>query len=299
MNNVKDKILIIDDTLLNITILNDILCPDYEVLYSQSGKRGLEIALSEKPSLILLDIIMPEIDGYEICRKIKKNPVTSEIPVIFVTSLDEESDEERGLEAGAIDYVSKPFSSMVVKLRIKNHIELKKHRDMLEKLSTLDGLTGIPNRRQFNLFLEHEWRSAIRTRLPISIVMADIDYFKSFNDNYGHLAGDECLKKVAKALFRVMKRGTDLVARYGGEEFAIVLPGTDINGALLLAEELRESVEKLKIVHEYSKSSNHITVSVGVSSIVPSPRDLPEMLINMSDKMLYTAKENGRNQVKC
>jgi diguanylate cyclase (GGDEF)-like protein len=298
MSELKDRILIIDDSILNIKMLSDILSEDYEVLYAQSPEDGLKIAIEEKPSLILLDIIMPKIDGYEICRRIKKDSSIGEIPVIFITSLNEEREEQKGLEMGAIDYIHKPFSTAVVKLRVKNHLELKRHRDMLEKLSFIDGLTGIPNRRQFNLFLEHEWHSAMRAHSPISLIMIDIDFFKLFNDNYGHIAGDECLIKVAGALNKVKRRTTDLVARYGGEEFVCILPCTDIDGAYLIAEKLKESIDGLGILHEYSEISRNVTVSIGVSTLIPMKEDTPEKLIHMADKLLYEAKRNGRNQIK-
>ncbi|NTV89219.1 MAG: diguanylate cyclase, partial [Clostridiales bacterium] len=284
----KDKILIIDDTLLNISILADILSPDYEILYTQSGEKGLEMVMTEKPELVLLDIIMPGMDGYEVCRRLKEDPVTVDIPVIYVTALDEEHDEEKGLEAGAIDYIAKPFSSAIVKLRVKNHLELKKHRDRLELLSYMDGLTGIPNRREFDLFLEQEWNSSIRTRLPVALLMIDIDYFKQYNDNYGHLAGDDCLRQVAQALRGCLSRSTDIVARYGGEEFACILPRTNVGGAVIIAERLRECVENLGIRHDYSNAGRCVTVSVGVSIAVPSVGEEPERLVLKADRMLYS-----------
>ncbi|MCX7708992.1 MAG: diguanylate cyclase [Clostridia bacterium] len=297
MENAKDKVLIIDDSQLNINIITDILKSDYEILSAHSAMEGLHKAIAEHPSLILLDIIMPVMDGYEVCRRIKENPVTREIPVIFVTSMDEENDEAKGLELGAIDYITKPFSIPIVKIRVKNQLELKRHRDLLERLSSLDGLTGIPNRRQFDFFLEHEWQNAIRTQLPISLIMMDIDFFKAFNDNYGHLSGDDCLKKVAKALENTNRRSTDLVARYGGEEFACVLPRTDLGGALLVANRFKEVVESLSIKHAFSSVVDHITLSIGVNSVVPEYGATSAEFIKNVDALLYTAKRNGRNRV--
>jgi diguanylate cyclase (GGDEF)-like protein len=297
--DIMQKILIVDDVPANIKVLIDALKNlDYEILVATSGAIALKIATSENPDLILLDVMMPEMDGYEVCIKLKTHAATKKIPVIFITSRGEEECETKGLKHGAVDYIIKPISPPIVQARVKTHLELKRQRDILENLSNLDGLTGIPNRRRFDEFFEQEWQLARRGCFPLSLIMIDIDYFKLFNDNYGHLAGDDCLKQVAQALAKTIERKTDLLARYGGEEFICILPLTDGKGAVVVANKLRESVLSLDIRHAYSATADHITISQGVATQVPSKHTKPIMLIEAADKALYQAKACGRNQVK-
>ena len=293
------KILIVDDVPSNIKVLIQALKnPEYDILAATNGPDALAIAVSERPDLILLDIMMPKMDGYEVCAELKKNKKTEQIPIIFVTVKDEDKDEARGLDLGAVDYITKPIRAPIVKARIKNHLELKRQRDLLEKLSSVDGLTGIPNRRRFNEFLDLEWRRTLRTRSSLSIIMMDIDYFKLFNDYYGHAAGDECLRKVAQTVVNSIKRITDLVARYGGEEFISVLPLVEMDDAITIAKRVQLSVVALKIPHVLSSVSEYVTMSLGVATTVPSLDITPGSLIKAADKALYEAKAAGRNQVK-
>lgn len=293
------KILIVDDVPINIRILIEILkIPDYEIFAATSGKAALELAVAENPDLILLDIMMPHIDGYEVCKKLKSNSDTKHIPIIFVTAMGEEDDETRGLELGAVDYITKPVNPPIVKARVKNHLELKRNRDILEALSVTDGLTGIANRRRFDEFLNYEWVRAKRAESCISLIMMDIDFFKLFNDNYGHLEGDNCLKQVAEALKKTVKRATDLVARYGGEEFSCILPLTGEKGALRLAHEMQNSVGGLRISHNYSSAAPYITLSMGVAVTIPDLNLPPETLTKAADQALFEAKKCGRNQIK-
>ncbi|MCP4695901.1 MAG: diguanylate cyclase [Gammaproteobacteria bacterium] len=294
----KHRVLIVDDERFNINVLGSMLAEKYEINVALEGGQALKRALSHpRPDLILLDIRMPGMNGYEVCENLKKNPQTKDIPVIFITAMTDEQDEKKGLELGAVDYIAKPFRPSIVMARIKNHLELKRHRDLLDQLSSLDGLTGIPNRRKFDEFLDYEWHRALRTGLPLSLGLLDIDYFKNFNDRYGHVAGDDCLKKVGKTLENSLKRTTDLAARYGGEEFACVLPETDLQGAMYIARELHAKINALAIPHELSVAAPHITVSMGVTTQIPSPSDSPAALIKEADKRLYQAKEAGRNRV--
>ena len=188
---------------------------------------------------------------------------------------------------GAIDYITKPFSPDLVLLRVKNHMKFKQMSDRFRDMATMDGLTGIANRRRFDLFLEQEWSRSMRAQAPLSLILMDIDFFKPFNDNYGHAEGDECLKKVAQALASCMTRTTDLVARYGGEEFVCVLPETDATGAVKLGEELRKSVSDLKYPHEHSKANDHVTISLGAITVIPELDKKLEDLIPSADKNLY------------
>lgn len=294
------KILIVDDVPANIKVLIQALKnPEYDILAATNGSEALATASLEQPDLILLDIMMPQMDGYEVCAELKKNKNTQQIPIIFVTVKDEDEDETRGLDLGAVDYLTKPIRTPIVKARVRNHLELKRQRDLLKKLSLIDGLTSIPNRRSFDEFLDFEWKRALRTKTPISIIMMDIDYFKLYNDYYKHTAGDECLKKVAHTLSNSIKRKTDLVARYGGEEFVCALPFVEIDDAVNIAENMRQNVMNLKISHApLSSVSEYVTMSFGVATTIPNLYITPEKVIETADKALYEAKAAGRNQVK-
>lgn len=295
----KPKILIVDDIPSNIKILIDTLKnQDYEILATTAGITALNIATAEIPDLILLDITMPNMDGYEVCVRLKANVLTRHIPVIFITARDEEEEEARGFELGAVDYISKPIKPAVTRARVKTHLELKKQRDILENLSNLDGLTGIPNRRRFDEMLEQEWQHAIRSHLPLSLIMIDIDYFKRFNDHYGHSAGDVCLKQVAQTLATAIERKTDFIARYGGEEFVCILPMTDAKGTFVIAKKLQRSIFFLNIPHVDSLVADRITISQGIATIFPTSVINHKTLMEVVDKALYQAKAAGRNQIK-
>jgi diguanylate cyclase (GGDEF)-like protein len=296
----KKVVLIVDDQPANIHALGKLIKDDYQVLAATSGSKALEIANSqEQPDLILLDIMMPQMDGYEVCRRLKASEYTHSIPVIFVTARDTTEDEEKGFSLGAVDYISKPFRPTIARARIKNHMNLKIKTDMLEKLSMLDGLTDVPNRRFFEESLAREWARAERNGLPLSLVMLDIDDFKLYNDNYGHGAGDECLQRVARILKNSLVRPMDLLARYGGEEFVALLPETDAPGAMHVAREMNSAVQKSGIRHEYSRVSSVVTVSVGVATHSESaPPKSPDQLQKAADLALYRAKDMGRNQVQ-
>ncbi|MBA3036302.1 MAG: diguanylate cyclase [Desulfobacterium sp.] len=299
LNVSKKTILIVDDMPINIQVLARGLNSDYHIKIATDGEKAIEIGMSENPpDLILLDIMMPGMDGYEVCHTLKKNPKTHNIPIIFVTAKGEVEDETKGLELGAADYIIKPFHMPIVKARVNTHIDLKRKSDMLEIMLDMDALTGIANRRHFDKMLGSEWNRAKRSGLPVSLIILDIDYFKKFNDNYGHPAGDVCLKLVAQTLNKCVRRSGEIVARYGGEEFAVILPSVNHNDALKLAEKLRSHIESLKIIHAYSNIADCITISLGAATTVPKDGLEPAELINTADKMLYEAKNHGRNQLK-
>lgn len=298
-DNRKPMILIVDDVPINIQVLTQSLKDPYHVKVATTGAKALEIAVSETPpDLILLDIIMPGMDGYEICRRLKSEDRTRSIPVIFITVQDRVEHEMAGLELGAVDYITKPFELPIVQARVRTHLELKRKTDMLEELAFMDGLTSIGNRRRFDETLPREWRRCGRKRLPVSLVMMDVDSFKPFNDHYGHAPGDECLRQVARTLERALLRGGDLVIRYGGEEFVAVLPETDPEGALCVAERMRLAVEQLAILHEFSRTDDVVTLSFGVATVIPSKEGSPSELIEAADEMVYAAKEAGGNQCR-
>lgn len=293
----KPFILIVDDTPLNIQVLAEMLRQDYRVKVAASGQAAFDvIAKQGLPDLILLDIMMPLMDGYEVCRRLKSKPSTSGIPVIFVTAKTDRVDEEYGLRLGAVDYIAKPFHLPIVAARVQNQVNLKLKTDLLESLAMLDGLTNIANRRRFDEAFDAELRRARRAGRTVALIMADIDYFKRYNDHYGHGAGDNCLKKTAGALSNASNRPGDLLARYGGEEFIVLLPETDNQGARMIAERLRSAVEHLKIPHEKSDASSCVTISLGYACAVPND-DKGAELLKKADQMLYQAKESGRNRV--
>lgn len=294
----QHSVLIVDDMTSNIQVLANALQDEYRIKVATSGQKAIDIASSDNPpDLVLLDIMMPEMDGYEVCRELKSNSKTSSIPVIFVTSLNEVDEEERGLNLGAVDYITKPFHLPIVKARVRNHLSLKLKTDLLEELSHIDGLTHIANRRHFDEFMSKELRRTQRSPQSTSVIMIDVDFFKAYNDNYGHGLGDECLVQVARAMRQVIKRPNDLLARYGGEEFAVILPETPTEGALQVANELHQAVSDLNIKHEYSSVTDHVTISVGVATSILADEDQAQALLKRADNALYQAKRQGRNQV--
>ena len=291
------KVLLVDDVPLNLAFaaaeIEDLCVP----LLAGSGEQALRMALGERPELILLDVHMPLMDGFEVCRRLKQNPLTADIAVIFLTALDEETDEEFGLNLGAIDYIAKPFSPAILRARVRNHLLAQKQRLQLQRLTQLDGLTGIANRRRFDQALALQWQRLAELAQPLGLLMVDVDGFKAYNDYYGHLAGDEVLRGVAETLEGHMRRHDDLAARYGGEEFACILPATDLEQAAEVAEAIREAVVDLCIPHAGSPVSAWVSVSIGCASVVPAGESTPRELLAAADDRLYRAKSEGRNRV--
>ena len=292
-------ILIVDDIPDNIRLLGAILQPNYQLLIANNGKEAITLAQEKSPDLILLDVMMPEMNGYEVCQRLRDTPGTRDIPIIFVTAMDQIEDEVMGLEIGAIDYLTKPVHPLITRLRVKNQLELKRYRDHLLEMSRVDGLTGIANRRRLDEYLEQEWRRSTRGGSPLSLVMMDIDFFKRFNDHYGHQGGDECLQRVARCLQGCVVRSVDLIARYGGEEFACLLPETGHGGTELMGEKLRQAVTGLGIPHAKSSVVDIVTLSLGAATLVPEPGMASSELIKIADENLYAAKNQGRNRLIC
>ncbi|UKJ73657.1 diguanylate cyclase [Azospirillum brasilense] len=297
MTDARSKILVVDDIPSNVHVLSRILKDEHDIYFATDGAKALELAQSRLPDLVLLDIMMPGMDGYEVCSRLKSDPITRDIPVIFISAKSEVEDETYGLEVGAIDFISKPISPPIVKARVRNHLLLKRQTDLLRTLSFADGLTGIANRRRFDEVLLREWRRCGRVQLPLSLIMLDVDQFKPYNDHYGHQAGDECLRAVAQLLAEQMMRPGDLIARYGGEEFVCLLPETDEDGAVQVAERLRETVADRRLPHAVSHVADHVTISLGVATARPMLDDTPERLTQLADGLLYEAKRAGRNRV--
>ena len=305
----RQKILIIDDTPANISVLNEMLQDEYDIFFATSGAEGLKIAGVLAPDLILLDIMMPGMDGYQVCRKLKAEEQTSRIPVIFVTAAVGPEEEARGLECGAVDDVTKPISPPVVAIRVRNHLELTRRSRMLEALSEelarknrqlqllarMDGLTGLANRRFLDETLDAEVRRAQRCGTPLSLIMCDIDYFKRYNDRYGHQAGDDALRRIGTLLQRLFQRGSDFPCRYGGEEFAVILPETGAEQATHLAEHLRSSMCVEALPHAFSDVAACVTLSVGVVSAPATEGRTAQWFLSQADAALYRSKDEGRN----
>lgn len=291
------RILIVDDDQASIELIANLFRGDYEVLFALTGEKGLALAASAAPDLILLDLMLPDIDGFGVCTRLKADPLTRAIPVLFITGRDDSAAETHGLELGAVDYIAKPINPLVLKMRVHNQVELKQARDRLAELATTDGLTGIANRRRFDEVLTREHARHARAGDALGLIMLDIDHFKGFNDTYGHVLGDDCLRRVAQTLERRLKRGTDLLARYGGEEFVCLLADAPPAEAIFaLAEELRATVAALAIPHRSSPVADHVTISVGAITACCEPGGAPSRLVSHADEQLYRAKSMGRNR---
>ncbi|SHJ25505.1 diguanylate cyclase domain-containing protein [Halodesulfovibrio aestuarii] len=319
------KVLIVDDRPENLLTLESLLeQPGIEVVRANSGEEALGHMLDHDFALILLDVQMPGMDGYEVAELMRGNRKTKHIPIIFVTAEGKgKAQVFKGYESGAVDYLFKPLDAHIFKSKVGVFIDLFHHKVALEQksleldqklveleelqqqleqtneqlllLSITDGLTGLLNKRQFNANFSHEWKRAYRNKSPLSLIVIDIDYFKAYNDTYGHTKGDECLVQVAQALADTVKRDVDRTARVGGEEFAIILPDTELAGAQHVAERVRDNVELLAIQHKGSPVSEHVTVSVGAASIIPTQKEDTLSLIKAADAALYKAKGDGRN----
>jgi len=291
-------VLAVDDVPANLDVLVEHLHQeDIELTVALSGEEGLELARSLRPDLILLDVMMPGMDGFEVCRRLKSEPELKDIPVLFLTAVDEEVEIERGFALGAVDYVHKPFSLPILKARMRNHLALKRKSDELAQLACTDGLTGVANRRHFDLSFDAEWLRAQRHRQSLSLVVIDVDHFKRFNDHYGHGEGDTCLKQVAQALCGCIRRPGDLLARYGGEEFVALLPDTGAEAARAMAEKMWRSVAALAIVHAGNPPDGRVSISLGVATATPQPDATAAALLAKADERLYQAKAAGRNRI--
>ncbi len=289
------RILVVDDQPINIQVINQILGGSFQLRFAKSGQEALDICLSDPPDLILMDVIMPNLDGLTTCKIIKNTPNISDIPVVFITSLQKAEEENACWQAGGIDYMTKPVNPLPLTNRVNAHLTQKFQADLLKKLAYLDGLTGVYNRRYLDDYLARQTSQAKRTNHAISLLMIDIDYFKQFNDEYGHLVADDQLKLTAFTLKESLHRPTDITARYGGEEFICVLPDTGAEGAKQVAERILRHIRALEIPHKLSPHK-YLTVSVGTASI-EAKQNYNTDLTALADKNLYKAKNTGRNKV--
>lgn len=300
----KPRLLLVDDQPINIQVMYQIFAADFQVFMATSGAQALAICKDRPPDLVLLDVVMPDMDGFEVCSLLQADEATRNIPVIFVTAHNDAAQETRGLEVGAVDFIAKPVNPAVVRARVGTHLTLKFQSDMLRKLVFLDGLTGVYNRRYFDQQFALEWTRAARNDSPLSVILLDVDFFKRYNDHYGHQAGDDCLKQIARTLQATLKRPADLVARYGGEEFICILPDTDFDNTMLMARQLEQRVRAKQIPHAKSDVSPFVTISLGVAArseprTCPTPGTAPDGgngLIALADARLYQAKSRSRGQ---
>ena len=326
------NILLVDDTPANLQVLTLMLKEQgYQVRNALNGAMALMACDRQPPDLIILDIMMPQMNGYQLCQQLKNSPLTTAIPIIFISALDQASDKIMGFQVGGADYITKPFQAEEVLVRVKYQLLLQNMQDQLQQqnlllekqniqlqdeikrrkrieialaqanqrfrqLASQDGLTGIANRRHFDKYLGQEWHRANRAGQPLSLILSDVDCFKAYNDTYGHPAGDVCLTRIAEAISQALKRPADLVFRYGGEEFAVILPNTDVAGAVQVAQEIQQQVRSLDIPHNTSMVDQYITLSMGIYSLSP-PLEAPMInLLNATDQALYQAKKTGRNR---
>ena len=315
----KVRVLLVDDQVIIAEAIRRMLADelDIEFHFVADPQTALDIAVKLKPTVILQDLVMPSIDGFEMVRQYRATPATQDTPVIVLSAKEDPKLKAQSFNVGANDYLVKLPDRLELIARIRYHSAAyinRLQRDdafrflresqqkladaniELQKLAALDGLTGIANRRRFDETVRHEWYRAQRDKRPLSVIMCDIDMFKIYNDTNGHLAGDLCLKKVAAVLTRNLKRPADLAARFGGEEFVLVLPDTNAEGALSVAECCRQQIEALGLPNPYSAECQVVTVSVGVATMVPAIGAKCDELIDMADRAMYNAKRSGRNR---
>ncbi|MEO0852806.1 MAG: diguanylate cyclase [Cyanobacteria bacterium J06648_11] len=290
----------------------------FEIVEAENGARCLEVCEARLPNLILLDAVMPEVDGFTCCQRLRDTYLERCPPILMITVLDDRASVDRAFEAGATDYVTKPIHWAVLRQRVRRLIHsnwvmaelwqrIDRERELMEeleaanaelsRLAAVDGLTQLANRRTFDDYIRKQWKLMARNRMPLSMILADIDFYKPYNDTYGHQAGDRCLQQVSALIQDATRRPADLAARYGGEEFALVLPSTGIEGAMRVAEQIRDSMQKAAIPHSASPLGGVVTLSYGIAGIVPQPDRTLSEFIEAADRALYRAKVTGRDRI--
>jgi diguanylate cyclase (GGDEF)-like protein len=292
----RPRILVADDQTANLLLVTHALKDEFEIWSTTEGAELIEEAAGCGGDIILLDVEMPGLDGFDVCRRLKEDARTAGIPIIFLTARDAMSDETLGFDVGGVDYITKPIRPAIIRARVRTHLELKQARDLLERAASVDALTGIANRRGFDAALDLEWRRAVRRGRWLSLAIVDVDDFKKFNDAFGHLKGDTCLRDVATSFSRLTRRSGELVARYGGEEFALIFPEIDPSSMKNVMTALLDGVASLDIAHPDSRAGAKVTVSAGAVSLLPT-RDKPMLeALETADRLLYEAKEGGRGR---
>ncbi|WP_322173635.1 diguanylate cyclase [Acutalibacter caecimuris] len=291
-----EEILIVDDSILQAAKLKSILEDEYEITVAHSPEEGLDLASKGCFSLILLDVVMPGMDGFTLLKKLQDEIITQNVPVILITSLADVQNEQTGLILGAVDYIIKPFNPLIVKARVNTHVKLYTYRKQVELQSRTDQLTGVANRRQYESYSAQKWKEAVRLQIPFSVCMFDIDRFKVYNDTFGHPAGDKVITAVAKSVSSALRRSTDFFARYGGEEFVALLVGDSSDKAFSHLKDIRQAVEDLHIPHDPAVAQ-WVTVSIGGVTVIPKDGLSFDFVLKTADAMLYDAKKAGRNRV--
>lgn len=300
----QPSVLVVDDDRLTRLLLRQALeHENYRVIEVSNGEDCLKIYGELQPNLILLDAMMPMMTGFECCEKLSKLENIEYTPILIITGLEDESTINWAFQVGATDYITKPINAAILRQRVRLLIErsqlfreLEEANRKLYDLATVDGLTQVFNRRFFDDYLTREWLRSIREGIPLSLILCDIDYFKLYNDTYGHVAGDICLKKVAHAVNQAASRAADITSRYGGEEFAVILPNTSVKGAIHVAQRIQTNIQALSLPHKASTTSEYITVSQGIASIIPQRNNAIDEIMLAADHFLYQAKKRGRNQ---
>ncbi|MCU4675322.1 diguanylate cyclase [Catenovulum sp. 2E275] len=290
------RVLIVDDDKTNRRVLKECISGMAQVLLAKNGSQAIEKSMELQPDLIVLDVVMPDMDGFSVIETLRNRRATQHIPIIFITGSNSEEIELKGLRLGAVDVISKPLHPGVVQARIYTQLQNVFQRRLLDSLAHIDALTTIPNRRQFDEALEHEWQNSLALQQVLTLVILDVDYFKRYNDCYGHQSGDQVLKKVALTLKACLNDRQSLVARIGGEEFAMILPNVNLAQAQLLVDKAILQVKQLNIPHNDSKCEQVITLSAGIHSFIAKQITNTKAAFELADKALFKAKANGRNQ---
>ncbi len=290
----RSTLLVVDDQAINVFILQTLFREQHRVLVASNGAEALRLCAEEHPDLVLLDILMPDMDGLEVCRRLKDDEATRDIPVIFVTSQGKPDEETKALDAGAVDFIAKPINASVVQARVRTHLLLKRQSDFLRSQALVDPLTGVSNRRRFDEYLQYEWHRCARSGCSLTLLMIDVDNFKALNDAHGHPAGDAVLIKLARIFKSCLQRSQDLVARYGGEEFVCLVPDVNQAQAELLAQRLVHAVAQIPMETPGPRLS--VTISLGFVVTVPREEIRPELFLEAADQRLYQAKAQGKNR---
>lgn len=318
MTHTKPTLLIVDDILANIQFLGNFLCDDYDIVMATNGAKALELIASHHPDLILLDVMMPQMDGYEVCQRLKQDPATYEIPIIFISAKDETNDQLIGYELGAVDYITKPFEPLIVKAKIKTHIKLHTQEIELrqlnhtledriaqevekrleqERLVSIDPMTGLHNRRYFTHDIKDLYKKTSRLTSYIGFFLIDIDNFKLYNDTYGHQAGDRAIMSVAHCLKTCLKRETDAICRLGGEEFCAVIIAKEPKDIAALCDRIRLELQNKAIEHKNNHPYDVLTISGGLKISPSSPALSAKAMYKEADQLLYKAKQSGKNRI--
>jgi diguanylate cyclase (GGDEF)-like protein len=296
MNTLDQTILIVDDDKSNRKMLKELLQEQAKIIFAKNGEQAKELARKHIPDLILMDVIMPDLSGFDVIEILKNDPVTMNISVIFITGLANNNDEARGFDLGGCDYIYKPFKSNIVIARVMMHLELIRQRKMLDEIAHIDALTGVNNRRKMDLVLADEVATNKKEKSTLLVAILDIDFFKQYNDHYGHGAGDVALRQVGQALREICQRPRDFVARYGGEEFVVILPDCDHGGAEIMLSNITQAIADKMIKHEFSSVSKQLTTSIGAVVVKSSESAAVASIMKQADSLLYQAKNKGRNQ---